>query len=158
MDGRAARRRRLEPSAQALGCGRLCVTRRSGHAGACRLPGNPNVLLVVLDTVRAKSVLLYGARRLTTPLLTEFARRGKVFERAYVTAPWTLPSHGSMFTGRDEREIASGYKIAASAGVSNARRDPAAPGGTWTAGFVANRILAIPAIRSRPRLRSLRRR
>jgi arylsulfatase A-like enzyme len=60
----------------------------------------PNVLLIVLDTVRAESMSLYGYERPTTPLLNEFAREGVVFQRAIATAPWTLPSHASMFTGR----------------------------------------------------------
>ncbi len=59
----------------------------------------PNVLLIILDTVRAHNLSLYGYTRPTTPFLGEFGRRGVVFERAFATAPWTLPSHASMFTG-----------------------------------------------------------
>ncbi len=53
-----------------------------------------NVVLVVLDTARAKSV---GPE--TTPTLTSLATAGTTFENAFATAPWTLPSHASMFTG-----------------------------------------------------------
>lgn len=60
----------------------------------------PNVLLIVLDTVRADAMTLYGAARDTTPNLNRLAAEGVVFEQARSTAPWTLPSHASLFTGR----------------------------------------------------------
>jgi arylsulfatase A-like enzyme len=62
--------------------------------------GAPNVLLIVLDTVRADRLSLYGYGRDTTPNLARLARRGVTFEQARSTAPWTLPSHASMMTGR----------------------------------------------------------
>jgi len=66
---------------------------------------SPNVLIIVLDTVRAQSLELYGNERPTMPHLNEFSRRAVVFDRALSTAPWTLPSHASMFTGRSPREL-----------------------------------------------------
>lgn len=60
----------------------------------------PNVVLMVLDTVRADSTTPYGAERDTTPNLDRLARRGVRFAHARSTAPWTLPSHASLFTGR----------------------------------------------------------
>jgi arylsulfatase A-like enzyme len=59
----------------------------------------PNVLLIILDTVRAASMTFHGYARNTTPSLERLAAEGTVFEHAYVTAPWTLPSHAGMFTG-----------------------------------------------------------
>ena len=59
-----------------------------------------NVLLVVMDTVRAASLSLHGYDRDTTPNLVRLAKRAVRFEQARSTAPWTLPSHASMFTGR----------------------------------------------------------
>ncbi|MXV64571.1 sulfatase-like hydrolase/transferase [Natronorubrum sp. JWXQ-INN-674] len=53
-----------------------------------------NVVLVVLDTARARSI---GPE--TTPTLTRLSREGTTFDNAFATAPWTLPSHASMFTG-----------------------------------------------------------
>ncbi len=61
--------------------------------------GAPNVLFVVLDTVRTDRLDLMGYERPTFPYLSEVAREGAVFERAVSPAPWTLPSHASMFTG-----------------------------------------------------------
>jgi arylsulfatase A-like enzyme len=67
--------------------------------------GSPNVLLIVMDTVRADRLSLYGYRRTTTPKLEQLAKRGVRFDRVRATAPWTLPSHASVFTGRWPREI-----------------------------------------------------
>jgi arylsulfatase A-like enzyme len=63
-------------------------------AGAAR----PNVLLVVMDTVRADHVSAYGYPRPTTPNLDRLAREGAVFERASTAMPWA-PAHISLLTG-----------------------------------------------------------
>ncbi|HEX3447117.1 MAG TPA: sulfatase-like hydrolase/transferase [Isosphaeraceae bacterium] len=62
--------------------------------------GTPNVLLIVLDTVRADRMSLYGYERSTTPALERLAQRGIRFAEARATAPWTLASHATMFSGR----------------------------------------------------------
>ncbi len=60
----------------------------------------PDILLVSLDTVRADRMSLYGYDRETTPRLDAWAtRRAVIFEHAIAPAPWTLPSHASVFTG-----------------------------------------------------------
>ncbi|HME72709.1 MAG TPA: sulfatase-like hydrolase/transferase [Myxococcota bacterium] len=60
----------------------------------------PNLLLVVLDTVRADRLTPYGAPRDTTPSLSRLAHEGTLFLNAISSAPWTLPSHTSIFTGQ----------------------------------------------------------
>ncbi|MEP7346195.1 MAG: sulfatase [Gemmatimonadaceae bacterium] len=72
--------------------------------------GKPNVLIVVLDAVRQFDVSLYGYARSTTPNLTAFAKRGVVYDRAFATSPWSLPSHGSMLTGRYPNEMTAGHR------------------------------------------------
>ena len=62
--------------------------------------GKPNVLLLVWDTVRNDELSVSGYPRPTTPFLETVAAQGVRFERALSTAPWTLPSHGSMFSGQ----------------------------------------------------------
>ena len=69
-----------------------------------------NVLLIILDTVRAASMSLYGAADSTTPHLEEWARDATVFDAAYSVAPWTLPSHASLFTGRYAGELTADWK------------------------------------------------
>jgi arylsulfatase A-like enzyme len=61
--------------------------------------GAPDVLLVVLDTVRASNVSAYGYARPTTPNLDALARDGALFLHATSPATWSLPSHASLFTG-----------------------------------------------------------
>jgi len=62
-------------------------------------PTRPDVLLVVLDTVRADHTSTYGYARETTPRLDALAEVGVVFEDVTAPAPWTWPSHASLFTG-----------------------------------------------------------
>ena len=67
--------------------------------------GKPNVLLLILDTVRAASLSVYGYARPTTPALDSLAKSAIVFENAIAPSPWTLPSHGTMFTGRHLHDL-----------------------------------------------------
>jgi arylsulfatase A-like enzyme len=63
-------------------------------------PGAPDVVLVVLDTVRADHVSAYGYGRPTTPNFDALAAGGALFLDATAPATWSLPSHASLFTGR----------------------------------------------------------
>ncbi|MCU4926514.1 sulfatase [Halobacteria archaeon AArc-dxtr1] len=53
-----------------------------------------NVVVIVLDTARSRSV-----SDRTMPTLSAIGDAGTTFDRAFATAPWTLPSHASLFTG-----------------------------------------------------------
>jgi arylsulfatase A-like enzyme len=59
----------------------------------------PNIVMIVLDTVRADHMSLYGYPRDTTPNLRMFAEGATLYRKAVATSSWTLPSHASMFTG-----------------------------------------------------------
>jgi arylsulfatase A-like enzyme len=59
----------------------------------------PNLIWIVADTLRADHMSLYGYERPTTPELKKWAKAGITFEMARSAAPWTLPSHVTMFTG-----------------------------------------------------------
>jgi arylsulfatase A-like enzyme len=62
---------------------------------------NSNILLIVMDAVRADHLSCYGYKRPTTPFLEEMAADGVIFDNAFAAAPWTSPSHASLFaTGR----------------------------------------------------------
>ena len=64
--------------------------------------GPPNVIFISLDTLRSDRLSAYGHHRPTSPNLERWAARSAVlFEHAVAQAPWTLPSHASMFTGLD---------------------------------------------------------
>lgn len=99
----------------------------------------PNVMLVVLDTVRAKSLSLYGYERATSPELVRIAGAGAVFESAMSTSPWTLPSHASMFTGRWPHELTSGWRTALDSTYPTLAESLQAKGYV-TGGFVSNLI------------------
>jgi arylsulfatase A-like enzyme len=110
------------------------------HALASRppaKPGAPNVLLIVLDTVRAASLSLYGHNRPTTPNLERLARRGIVFSEARSTAPWTLPSHASMLTGRWPHELSVSWDLPLD-GTFPTLAEVLEREGYATAGFVGN--------------------
>lgn len=61
---------------------------------------SPNVLLVVLDSVRAANTSLHDHRRETTPFLSSFASDATVYGQARAPSTWSLPSHASIWTGR----------------------------------------------------------
>jgi arylsulfatase A-like enzyme len=66
--------------------------------------GAPDVLLVVLDTLRADHLSVYGHHRQTSPNIDRLAAEGVLFEWAMASSSWTLPSHASLFTGRPVHE------------------------------------------------------
>jgi arylsulfatase A-like enzyme len=70
------------------------VVRGTAPAGA------PDVVVVVLDTVRADHMSAYGYERPTTPHFDALAAGGLLFLEAVSPATWSLPSHASLFTGR----------------------------------------------------------
>ncbi len=76
------------------------IERRFRSPDLASREGAPNVLVLILDTVRAASTSLHGYARQTTPNIDILAREGAVFEWAIAPSAWTLPSHSSMFTGR----------------------------------------------------------
>ncbi|MBI1187179.1 MAG: sulfatase-like hydrolase/transferase [Alphaproteobacteria bacterium] len=99
--------------------------------------GAPNVLLIVLDTVRADNLGLYGYDRATTPNLDTWARRGVRFDQARSTTPFTLGTHASLFTGY----LMSQTSARVNAPLDGARRTLAEhlrDRGYATAGFVGN--------------------
>ena len=70
-----------------------------GGTGEDSEAGRPNVILISLDTLRQDRCGFHGYGRDTTPFLDELASESLVFENARATAPWTLISHMTMFTG-----------------------------------------------------------
>ena len=97
----------------------------------------PNVLLVVLDTVRADHLSLHDYPRQTSPHLVRLARRGITFQQARSTAPWTLPSHASMMTGRWPHELSTGINRPLDR-THRTLAESLAARGYATGGFVAN--------------------
>lgn len=61
--------------------------------------GAPDVLFIVMDTVRAQSSSAYGYSRQTTPNFDQLAKEGVLFADANSPATWSLPAHAALFTG-----------------------------------------------------------
>lgn len=71
-------------------------------------PGRPNVLLIIMDTQRGDHLSSYGYQRETTPHLDRFAAQGTLFENAFASSSWTLPTHATLMTGRPLHEHRAG--------------------------------------------------
>lgn len=110
--------------------------------------GRPSILLLVLDTVRADHLSLYGYARSTTPRLEAFLARhprAAVYPRAFSNSNWTVPSHASLLTGRIPSDhgahfqtgAENWYRIQSEATLAERVREV----GYRTAGVFANRIL-----------------
>jgi arylsulfatase A-like enzyme len=99
--------------------------------------GVSNVLLLVLDTVRAMNLSVYGYPRRTTPVMERLAAQGTRFERVVATAPWTLPSHASIMTGRWEHQLSANWDQPLD-GTYPTLAEVLAARGYRTGGFAAN--------------------
>ena len=62
-----------------------------------------NVILIIIDTLRADHLSCYGYHRLTSPAIDSLAEAGTMLLNAYPQAPWTLPSHATIWTGLSVR-------------------------------------------------------
>ena len=69
------------------------------HAAIAGTSAHPNVILIVMDTVRADHLSIYGYPRDTTPNLRRLAADSAVYAQAVSAADVTLTSHASIFSG-----------------------------------------------------------
>lgn len=90
----------LLPLLLAWGCG-------SGEEASPDAPAAPvdrslplNFVVITLDTVRADALSAYGQKLPTSPRMDALASDGLLFEQALASAPSTLPSHATLFTGK----------------------------------------------------------
>ncbi len=100
-------------------------------------PGSPNVLFIVLDTVAAGHLSLYGYPRPTSTSLVELGERGIRFDSVQAACSWTLPSHATIFTGRWMHELSVGWLNPLDA-ARPTLAEYLGNHGYATAGFVAN--------------------
>jgi arylsulfatase A-like enzyme len=68
-------------------------------------PKRPNVVLILVDTLRRDHVGAYGYERDTTPFIDSLAGEGILFEDAVAQAPWTSASMASLWTSRYPSEV-----------------------------------------------------
>ena len=62
-------------------------------------PSTPNIVVVVVDTLRADHLGIDGHARDTSPFIDSLAQSGSWFSRAYASSGWTLPSMASLLSG-----------------------------------------------------------
>lgn len=103
--------------------------------------GAPNVLLLILDTVRADALSVYGAPYETTPRLDELARTSTFFRWAMAPSSWTLPSHSSFFTGYRPSELSARWTRRLD-GEKPTLAEVLRDAGWRTGGFVGNQVYA----------------
>lgn len=60
----------------------------------------PNIILLIMDAVRADHLSCYSYHRKTSPNIDKLAQQGVLFENAFSAAEWSYPSHASIFTGK----------------------------------------------------------
>jgi arylsulfatase A-like enzyme len=110
--------------------------------GGCAEPRRPpNLVLIVVDALRADALGCYGNPDGTSPVLDALAARGVQFRTCISQAPWALPSVASILTGRFpsghganrvERPVAPGVPLLAEA---------IAPSGRVAGAVIGNRFL-----------------
>jgi arylsulfatase A-like enzyme len=74
-----------------------------------RKPGK-NLVIVLVDTLRADAVGAYGSRDGLTPNIDRFAAQGVRFSEMLSPAPWTLPSVSSLMTGLQPQTHGAGIR------------------------------------------------
>jgi arylsulfatase A-like enzyme len=68
-------------------------------------PRPPNIVFVLIDTLRPDHLGCYGYARNTSPNIDRIAAQGVLFEKVFSVAPWTNPTIASLFTGRYPQAI-----------------------------------------------------
>jgi arylsulfatase A-like enzyme len=79
-------------------------------------PRPPNVVVIVIDTLRADHLPLYGYQRDTAPFLSALAADSVVFTAAESTSAWTAPATASLFTSLYpfQHDVVTGFMVAQS--------------------------------------------
>jgi arylsulfatase A-like enzyme len=147
MMGRRVQRRPLAALVALLGCTvlvslvaraaapRVAPPLRQASASADK---HPNIILIVVDTLRADAVGIHGAGPTATPNLDRLAREGVRFERAYAQSSWTRPSIATILTGLYPSAHGAVRKLDPLPDEIVTIAEALRAGGYWTAGFVSN--------------------
>jgi arylsulfatase A-like enzyme len=69
--------------------------------------GSPNIIMIVVDTLRADHLSSYGYQRETSPNIDQLAQEGVRFENAISPSSWTFPSHLALFRGNYQFVVSS---------------------------------------------------
>lgn len=100
--------------------------------------GRPNIILILIDTLRADAVGAYGAGPQASPVLDQFASTAVRFENAYSQATWTRPSIATVLTSLYPSVHGAVHKMDALPEGVTTLAEALRARGYWTAGFVSN--------------------
>ncbi len=89
----------------------LAVAAAATGCGGGKPAARPNVVVIVIDTLRADKLGSQGGERGLTPGIDAFAGEGVLFERAFNHAPWTLPACASILSGLHPKEHGAGGQL-----------------------------------------------
>ncbi len=103
-----------------------------------RTPTPANVLVYLIDTLRADHLGVYGYPLATSPRIDRFAADAIVFADAQAQSSWTRPAVASLFTGLDPRRHGVHRRRDALPGELDTLAELLARAGFDTAGFVTN--------------------
>lgn len=78
--------------------------------GGSDSPGRPNIIVIVIDSLRARNLSCYGYERNTTPTIDSLAATGILWANCLAQSSWTLPSMTSIMTGLTERSHGAGQR------------------------------------------------
>jgi arylsulfatase A-like enzyme/tetratricopeptide (TPR) repeat protein len=84
----------------------LIITLHPGCKRARKIPGlkrgeNFNLFLITIDSLRIDRIGAYGSRNAQTPNIDRLAEKGLMFKNCYAAVPLSLPSHCTIFTGKE---------------------------------------------------------
>lgn len=137
---------------EAAGGGRLAgtpgwsdvrVVRESARERQAAGPGAPNVVIVMVDTLRSDRLGCYGATPSPSPTLDALAARGALFETMVAQASWTMPSVATMLTGLHPRDHGlDGWSAGALADSIPTLAEEAGLAGITTFGAAANPLMS----------------
>jgi arylsulfatase A-like enzyme len=101
----------------------------------------PDLIVLLVDTLRADRLGCYGSTRGLTPFLDTLAAKGHVVRHAYAQVPWTSPSVASLFTSRFQSQhgIVGFNSVLAESEITLA--EALRNAGYATAGFSANGLI-----------------
>ncbi len=110
---------------------------RQGEAAAARAQG-PNVVLILIDTLRADHLSCYGYQKISTPAIDTLATDGTRFEYAFAQASWTRPSIATVLTSLYPSSHQAMHKADALPSEVITLAEVMQGSGYYTAGFVDN--------------------
>lgn len=106
-------------------------------------PEAPNVVLVLMDTLRGDRTGVGGHDRPTTPRLDALAARGTAFTQALATSSWTWPSTASLLTGYLPEEHGVEAPVGSYLfGELDTLAERWRRGGARTAAFIGNQLIS----------------